>query len=101
MRRKKGKTNLGAVRRVRRVGSQDLGQVAAEKLIELAHDLGAEVEMKRGWQSYAARRMGLSPACLSLIMRGINGRHAVALVTIQRVSRKIGLSVGEILGEDE
>jgi hypothetical protein len=97
--RKRSKKNYGALRGVR-VSTRDLAETAAEKILELAYDIGGEIDHQYGWKAYAARRIGIDARILVALQKGSYGPHnGVGLALIQRVARKIGLSVSELLGE--
>jgi hypothetical protein len=99
--RKRSKKNLGAMRKVRS-RTMSMAEIAGEKIVELAYDIGSELNHQHGWKAYAARRMGINAKVLSQLQLGKYGpSNGVGLAVLQRVTRKIGISVAELLGEDE
>jgi hypothetical protein len=75
------------------------GELAMERVVCLAWDFGDEVQMKRGWISYAARRMGLSPQIMSSILSGRYGAR-LGLKVIERIARHTGCTVGHLVDPD-
>ena len=88
-----------AGRRRSRMRHGYVGDIAAERIAQLAYDIGDEVALKYGWITYAARRMGLQPQTLASIVSGDYGPCGLRI--IQQVSRKTGCTIGTLLGEDD
>ena len=83
----------GSRRRLRKVEDlQPSGEVACSRVREYAFDLGAELDMKHGWLTKAAERMGIHRNTLWNITHEVV--RSISTETVDQIARASGIPIG-------
>ena len=71
------------------------GKIAAQRILDLAHEIGSDSNFSLGWIAEAARLLGLEYSTLHILIR--KRRASVGLKTIDTVCRKLNCTIDELL----